>query len=253
MAEHDQIETAVRDHYGAIARGASECCSATTGDESEVFGAGQYQAGALDALPEEAVAAAIGCADPVALAELEGGEVVVDLGSGGGIDVLLAARRVGPDGYVYGIDMTPEMLELARRNQAQAGVDNVEFREGHIEALPLPDACADVVVSNCVINLSPDKAAVFAEASRVLRPGGRLAIADLVTERELTTAERDDLEAWAACLAGAVTRAEYTAGLHAAGFTDVRIQDSHEAAEDVTSVLVRAAKPSATWEAGSER
>jgi len=242
MAERDQIEAAVRDHYAAIARGASECCTATTGDEGKAFGAGRYERAALEDLPEEAVAASIGCADPVALAELETGEVVVDLGSGGGIDVLLAARRVGPTGYVYGIDMTREMLELARANQAKAAVTNVEFREGHIEALPLPDACADVVVSNCVVNLSPDKSAVFAEAHRVLRPGGRVAIADLVADRELSVAERDDLVSWAECLAGAVTREAYAAGLNAAGLGDVRIEDSHVAAEGFTSVLVRAVK-----------
>jgi ubiquinone/menaquinone biosynthesis C-methylase UbiE len=189
------------------------------------------------------VAGSIGCANPVALAQLAEGEVVLDLGSGGGIDVLLSARRVGPTGRAYGVDMTSEMLELARANQARAGVTNAEFLEGRIEAVPLPDASADVVVSNCVINLSADKAAVFAEAHRVLRSGGRVAVADVVADLEPDEALRADPEAWAACIAGAVTRAQYVAGLTDAGFVGVEITDSHPVQYGFWSVFVRARKP----------
>jgi arsenite methyltransferase len=169
--------------------------------------------------------------------------VVLDLGSGGGIDVLLSARRVGPIGKAYGVDMTVEMLELARANQARAGVANAEFLEGRIEAVPLPDASVDVVVSNCVINLSADKNAVFAEAHRVLRPGGRVAVADVVADIEPDETLRADPEAWAGCIAGAVTRAQYTAGLTEAGFVDVEITDSHPVQDGFWSVFVHARKP----------
>ncbi|MGH8996867.1 MAG: methyltransferase domain-containing protein, partial [Acidimicrobiales bacterium] len=181
MPDAEGVEAAVRQHYAAAALAAPACCGPQGGSvvdpsEVDVFGASQYAQAELGDLPPEAVAASFGCANPVALAELRSGEVVLDLGSGGGIDVLLSARRVRPAGKAYGLDMTDEMLELARANQAKAGVDNVEFLKGHIEAIPLPDASVDVVVSNCVINLSTDKAAVFAEAHRVLRPGGRLCV-----------------------------------------------------------------------------
>ncbi|HKX70903.1 MAG TPA: methyltransferase domain-containing protein [Acidimicrobiales bacterium] len=185
----------------------------------------------------------IGCANPVALAHLDPGEDVLDLGSGGGIDVLLSARRVGPHGRAYGLDMTPEMLQLARDNQRQAGVTNAEFLEGRIEDVPLPDASVDVVVSNCVINLSADKDAVFTEAHRVLRPGGRLAVADVVADRDPDPELLADDAAWAVCIAGAVTRERYWAQLTAAGFADVVITDSHPVADGFWSVLVRATKP----------
>jgi arsenite methyltransferase len=189
------------------------------------------------------VAGSIGCANPVALARLEPGEDVLDLGSGGGIDVLLSARRVGPTGRAYGIDMTAEMLELARANQAEAGVTNAEFLEGRIEAVPLPDQSVDVVVSNCVINLSADKPAVFAEAFRMLRPGGRVAFADIAADHEVPADLRADDAAWAACIAGAVTRDRYRAQLTDAGFTDIEIVDSHTVADGFWSVFVRARKP----------
>jgi SAM-dependent methyltransferase len=219
------------------------CCDPAVDAASTVFGSGLYDAAELDELPAEAVAGSIGCANPVALADLAEGEVVLDLGSGGGIDVLLSARRVGPTGKAYGVDMTAEMLELARANQARAGVSNVEFLEGRIEAVPLPDQSVDVVVSNCVINLSADKAAVFAEAHRVLRPGGRLAVADVVADVEPDDALRADPEAWAGCIAGAVTRSQYAAGLTGAGFVAVELTDSHPVQDGFWSVFVRARKP----------
>ena len=222
---------------------AEACCGPVVDAASTVFGSGLYDAAELEELPAEAVAGSIGCANPVALARLAEGEVVLDLGSGGGIDVLLSARRVGPTGKAYGVDMTTEMLELARANKTRAGVTNAEFLEGRIEAVPLPDASVDVVVSNCVINLSADKAAVFAEAHRVLRSGGRLAVADVVADVEPDEDLRADPEAWAGCIAGAVTRTQYTAGLTEAGFADVEITDSHPVQDGFWSVFVRARKP----------
>jgi arsenite methyltransferase len=247
-------------HYGTAARKAAqaatavhECCGGVTEvqgcggstvDECDTrFGSGLYDPGELAGLPVEAVAGSIGCANPVALARLELGEDVLDLGSGGGIDVLLSARRVGPEGKAYGVDMTAEMLELARANQARAGVSNVEFLEGRIEEVPLPGASVDVVVSNCVINLSADKAAVFGEAFRLLRPGGRLAVADVVADVEPDPALRADKAAWAGCIAGAVTRAQYSAGLMDAGFMDVEILDDHPVGDGFWAVFVRARKP----------
>ena len=259
MTDTDALVESLKSHYGAAARKAAtgqaaieECCGTTTDaccgpgatDSTEVFGAGQYDGTDLAELPAEAVAGSIGCANPVALAQLEPGEDVLDLGSGGGIDVLLSARRVGPAGRAYGVDMTAEMLELARANQAKAGVTNVEFLEGRIEAVPLPDHSVDVVISNCVINLSADKDAVFNEAHRVLRPGGRVAVADVVADRDPDPELLADDEAWAACIAGAVTRDRYRAALEGAGFTDVEMVDSHVVAEGFWSVFVRANKPS---------
>jgi SAM-dependent methyltransferase len=264
----DALVRSLQAHYGTAARRAAQgepviddgcdptaatsggcspavdaCCDPGIEASSIVFGSGLYDTDELAELPAEAVAGSIGCANPVALAHLAEGEVVLDLGSGGGIDVLLSARRVGPTGKAYGVDMTTEMLQLARANQARAGVGNVEFLAGRIEAVPLPDASVDVVVSNCVINLSADKAAVFAEAHRVLRPGGRLAVADVVADIEPDEALRADPEAWANCIAGAVTRAQYTAGLTEAGFVDVEITDSHTVQDGLWSVFVRATKP----------
>ena len=247
----DTLVANLKAHYGAAARQAAggapvigDCCGTADaccapGDE-QPFGSRLYAPDEVVDLPAAAVAGSIGCANPVALAHLEPGERVLDLGSGGGIDVLLSARRVGPTGRAYGVDMTAEMLELARANQAEAGVTNAEFLEGRIEAVPLPDASVDVVVSNCVINLSADKAAVFAEASRVLRPGGRLAVADVVADREPDPALRADPQAWAACLAGAVTRSQYRSLLTEAGFVDIEIVDDHVVADGHSSVFVRA-------------
>ena len=245
MPDPGAVEAAIREHYAAAAKAAPSCCGGSVVDPSEVevFGASCYEKDDVGDLPPEALAASFGCANPVALAELAPGEVVLDLGSGGGIDVLLSARQVGPEGMAYGLDMTDEMLELARNNLAASGLTNVELLKGHIEAIPLPDACVDVVVSNCVINLSTDKPAVFAEAQRVLRPGGRLCVADVVTDGD-TAVATDDLEAWAGCLAGALSRADYRAALQDAGFAEITIADSHVVANGFTSVLVRAARPS---------
>jgi arsenite methyltransferase len=243
--DNDSIDETVRAHYAAAA-GVAACC----GNEKpgivpndEVYGAACYDAEALAGLPSEAVAGSIGCANPVELAELRPGEVVLDLGSGGGIDVLLSARRVGSGGKAYGLDMTDEMLELARANQDRAGIDNVEFLKGRIEHIPLPRDTVDVIISNCVVNLSSDKDAVFSEAIRVLRPGGRFAVADVVADREVDEEHRLDMTAWVGCIAGALTRAAYRAGLERAGFTDVSIRDSHAVADGFASALIVARKP----------
>jgi arsenite methyltransferase len=244
----DALTARLQDHYGAAARRAARrqpaidggMGSETCGDR---FGAGLYQPSELELLPAEAAAGSIGCANPGTLVELQPGQDVLDLGSGGGIDVLLSARRVGPEGRAYGLDMTAEMLELARANQARAGLTNVEFLEGRIEDVPLPDGSVDVVMSNCVINLSPDKDAVFAEAFRVLRPAGRFAVADVVADREPDAEQRADPAAWASCTAGAITRDDYRARLAAAGFVDIDITDSHDVGDGFWSVLVRARKP----------
>lgn len=212
MSSHD-IHTVVQDAYANAAR-----CAAGCGGADNDLAGGLYDEADRSSLPEDAVAAALGCANPSALADLRPGETVLDLGSGGGVDVLLSARRVGPEGFVYGLDMTPEMLELAERNRRASGAQNVRFLEGRIEQIPLPDASVDVVLSNCVVNLSPDKPAVFAEAFRVLRPGGRLAIADIATRGALPPAIRQSLAAWAGCVAGALDVDEVRELLVAAGY-----------------------------------
>jgi SAM-dependent methyltransferase len=194
-------------------------------------------------VPEAAVLASLGCGNPTAVAELREGEVVLDLGSGGGLDVLLSARRVGPTGKAYGLDMTDEMLELARRNAATAEVDHVEFLKGYMEDIPLPDESVDVVISNCVINLSVDKAKVFAEIGRVLRPGGRLGVADVVASDDLTPQERADRGSYAGCIAGALSFSEYRTGLERAGFRDVEVVATHESVDRMYSAIVRASKP----------
>jgi arsenite methyltransferase len=241
MSDHDRIDALLREHYGAAARHAAEhrspreCCDGV--------GAAVYDSPFLDELPAEATAASIGCANPVAIADLHAGEDVLDLGSGGGIDVLLSARRVAPGGMAYGLDMTDEMLELARANQQRAGVTNATFLSGHIEDIPLPDTSIDVVLSNCVINLSPNKDRVLAEAFRVLRSGGRLAIADVVADRAPDAALRADPKAWTDCIAGALTRDRYVHALADTGFVDVSIADSHLVQDGFWSVIVRARKP----------
>lgn len=238
--DHGKVREAVRAHYA----GAARAQAADRGDPIlDGIGAGVYAPEELDALPERVLASSIGCANPVAVARLAPGETVLDLGSGGGLDVLLSARRVGPTGKAYGLDMTDEMLQLAGANQAEAGIDNAEFLRGHIEAVPLPDASVDVVLSNCVISLSPDKAAVFAEAYRVLRPGGRLAVADVVADAAVATERDADLGRWVACAAGSLTRTQYRRVLVGAGFVGVSIDESHSVAEGFSSVVVRAAKP----------
>jgi len=241
MPDHDRVDALLREHYGEAARHAAERTPAT--ECCDVVGASVYDRGALDELPEEAVAASIGCANPVAIADLTPGEDVLDLGSGGGIDVLLSARRVGPSGMAYGLDMTDEMLELARTNQARAGITNAKFLSGHMEDIPLPSDSVDVVLSNCVVNLSPRKDAVFAETLRVLRSGGRLAIADVAADREPDAALLGDPKAWTDCIAGALTRQRYVELLAEAGFIDVAITDSHVVQEGFWSVIVRARKP----------
>jgi SAM-dependent methyltransferase len=216
-----EVRENVRQHYAEAARTAS-CCGEPV--DVEIFGHSLYAEGDRVQVPEAALVASLGCGNPTALADLRPGEVVLDLGSGGGIDVLLSARRVGPDGKAYGLDMTDEMLDLARANQAEAGVDNVEFLKGHIEEIPLPDSSVDVIISNCVVNLSGDKDLVFAEAFRVLRPGGRLAISDVVLSRELPP-ELDAVTAlWTGCITGALTEHACHDGLEAAGFTDITIE-----------------------------
>jgi len=209
----------------------------------ERFGSGLYGAEDAAAVPAEALAASLGCGNPLMVAELREGERVLDLGSGGGIDVLLSARRVGPSGFAYGVDMTDEMLELARANAQRAGATNVEFRKGTIEDLPLDDAAVDVVISNCVVNLSPDKAAVLAEAFRVLVPGGRVGISDVVAEDHLSAGQRAERGSYVGCIAGALSRTEYLDGLAAAGFVDAQVDFTHAVADGMHGAIVRAHKP----------
>jgi SAM-dependent methyltransferase len=210
------------------------------------FGAGLYSAEEQGELPAEAVAASLGCGNPLMVAELKAGERVLDLGSGGGIDVLLSARRVGPTGFAYGLDMTDEMLGLARSNAAKAGATNVTFIKGTIEDIPLPDASVDVVISNCVINLSPDKPAVLEQMFRVLTPGGRIGISDVVAEDGLSSADRAERGSYVGCIAGALSRSEYLEGLAAAGFVDAEVVFTHEAAPGMHGAVVRAGKPAAS-------
>jgi arsenite methyltransferase len=225
---------------------ADEACGASGSaalDSADCFGGPLYGEGETDGLPAEAVRASLGCGNPLAVAELHEGERVLDLGSGGGIDVLLSARRVGPSGFAYGVDMTDDMLELARANAAKAGAANVEFRKGQIEAVPLPDAAVDVVISNCVINLSTDKPAVLAEMFRVLVPGGRIGISDVVAADHMSPADRAEAGSYVGCIAGALSRAEYLDGLAAAGFADVSVAFTAEAAPGMHAAIIRAVKP----------
>ena len=221
------------------------CCGGApaTLEADESFGAGLYDEAQTADLPAEALLASLGCGNPTAVADLHPGEVVLDLGSGGGIDVLLSAKRVGPSGFAYGLDMTPEMLALARANATRAGATNVEFLRGEIEHVPLPDASVDVVISNCVINLSTDKPAVLAEMFRVLRPSGRVGVSDVVAEDDLTQADRAARGSYVGCIAGALSRSEYLDGLTAAGFVDASVEFTHEAAPGMHGAVVRATKP----------
>jgi len=237
----ETIHETVRGHYAAAAMRASRgdaCCS-----DPETIGAGLYSALERDELPDAAVLASLGCGNPIAVADLHAGERVLDLGSGGGIDVLLSAKRVGPTGRAFGVDMTDEMLALARRNAAEAGATNVEFLKGTIEALPLPAESVDVVISNCVVNLAADKAAVFGEIARVLRPGGRIGITDIVAEDRLTPDERAERGSYAGCIAGALSVSEFRQGLEAVGFADVSITPSHDVTDGMISAIVKATKP----------
>jgi len=220
----------------------ADCC--TSPDENQPGVAAEfYSTDERDALPETAVLASLGCGNPTAVAELREGETVLDLGSGGGIDVLLSAKRVGPTGKAYGLDMTEEMLALARRNATQAGARNVEFLMGHIEQIPLPAATVDVVISNCVINLSVDKPAVFAEAYRVLKPGGRLGVSDIVAEDRLTPEQRAERGSYVGCIAGALSQTEYETQLAEAGFSDVSVTFTHAVGDGIHSAIIKATKP----------
>jgi SAM-dependent methyltransferase len=243
--DREQIREAVAARYAGLARAAQAGRQITDCDPGE-FAAGVFgPAGYLDVadLPEGAVRASLGCGNPVAVADLRPGETVLDLGCGGGIDVLLSARRVGPAGKAYGLDMTEEMLDLARAHARQAGVSNVEFLRGRIEAIPLPDRSVDVIISNCVINLSTERPVVFAESFRVLRPGGRLGISDILAEDHLTPARRIEHGGQVGCIAGAPSFAEYHAGLAAAGFTAITITATHQVADGVHSAIIRATRP----------
>ncbi|WP_430480444.1 arsenite methyltransferase [Streptomyces sp. P11-1] len=246
------LRETVRQRYAAAAvqvtEGGTACCGPQAIEVDDNFGGSLYAADERDTLPAEAVAASLGCGNPTTVADLNEGERVLDLGSGGGIDVLLSARRVGPTGKAYGLDMTEEMLALALANQKKAGATNVEFLKGTIEAIPLPANTIDVVISNCVINLSTDKPAVFAEMFRTLAPGGRIGISDVVAEDNLTAEQRAERGDYVGCIAGALSFAEYRQGLEAAGFTDIEITPTHAVADGMHSAIVRAIKP-ATSEA----
>lgn len=242
-----ELREQVRARYAAAATAvsvpaAAGCCGQPV-EVDERFGADLYDEASTGELPREAVLASLGCGNPIAVADLHDGERVLDLGSGGGIDVLLSARRVGPRGFAYGVDMTDEMLELARANAARAGATNVEFRKGTIEDLPFEASSIDVVLSNCVVNLSTDKAAVLAETFRVLRPGGRIGISDVVAEDDLSVAERAERGSYVGCIAGALSRSEYLEGLAAAGFTDASVTFTHEVAPGMHGAIIRATKP----------
>ena len=223
--------------------GPTSCCDADAGVVDQAFGAGLYAGDDRDAVPAEALAASLGCGNPTAVASLHPGERVLDLGSGGGIDVLLSARRVGETGFAYGVDMTDEMLDLARANAEKAGATNVEFLKGTIEDIPLTGASVDVVISNCVINLSVDKPRVLAEMYRVLVPGGRIGISDVVAEDHLTPTQRAERGSFVGCIAGALSRSEYLDGLASAGFVDAEVEYTHEAAPGMHGAIIRATKP----------
>jgi len=249
----EELREEVRRRYAESARavttkGAAGCgcgsgsCCAGDGAVAAGFGEALYAAEERGELPQLATLASLGCGNPTAVAELRDGETVLDLGSGGGIDVILSAKRVGPSGTAYGLDMTDEMLALAQRNAAEAGVRNVHFLKGLIEEIPLPADSVDVVISNCVINLSGDKAAVLAEIARVLKPGGRIGISDVVAEDRLTPAERAERGSFVGCIAGALSQAEYEAGLEAAGFEDVSVTFTHEVADGMHGAIVKAEK-----------
>jgi SAM-dependent methyltransferase len=235
----------VRKRYAAAAVSGS-CCGPECCEGGESFGpdlaAGSYTPEEISSLPVPAVATSLGCGNPTTVADLRVGETVLDLGSGGGIDVLLSARRVGASGHVYGLDMTDEMLDLARKNAAEAGVANVEFLKGFIEEIPLPDASVDVVISNCVINLSIDKPSVFGEIHRVLRPGGRIGISDVVADDSLSPEARAERGAWVGCVAGALSYREYHELLNAAGFSGVTVTTSHAATDGMDAVIIKARK-----------
>ena len=261
LKDRGDIRETVRERYAEAARAAtaapeqsgcgcgpatgSSCCGADAGETGAAagFGAALYDETEAGQAPEAALRASLGCGVPTAVADLHEGETVLDLGSGAGADVLISARRVGPTGKVIGLDMTDEMLALASANAAQAGIANAEFVKGYIEAVPLPDASVDVVISNCVINLSADKPAVLREAGRVLRPGGRFAVSDVVADDDMDEATRADMVQWTGCIAGALTRGEFERALADAGLVDVEITETHRVHGHAASAIVRARKP----------
>jgi SAM-dependent methyltransferase len=249
----DELREEVRRRYAESARAVTEssngcgcgsgaCCADEQAAAETKFGELLYDADQRGELPDAAVLASLGCGNPTAVAELHEGETVLDLGSGGGIDVILSAKRVGPAGTTYGLDMTDEMLALARQNAAEAGVTNVHFLKGVIEQIPLPADSVDVVISNCVINLSVDKPAVLTEIARVLKPGGRVGVSDIVAEDHLTAKQRGERGSYVGCIAGALSRSEYVAGLEAAGFEDVSVEFTHEVADGMHGAIVKAVK-----------
>ncbi len=253
LTETTDIRETVREKYAAAARAAethgpapSSCCGSevevTDAQGNTVFGSALYDSHEVSEAPAAAVDASLGCGVPTAVADLHEGETVLDLGSGAGADVLISARRVGPTGRAIGLDMTDEMLELARRNADDAGAENVEFLKGHIEDIPVPDDSVDVVISNCVINLSGDKDKVLREAARVLRRGGRFAVSDVIADEDMDEATRADMAAWTGCIAGALTRAEFERSLTAAGLTDIEIRESHRVHEHAAAAIIRARK-----------
>jgi arsenite methyltransferase len=261
VAELTDIRETVRRRYAEAARAAqsgaddqaraleseSGCCGAgascSPADETGVFGASLYDEASRESVPQAAVDASLGCGVPTAVADLHDGETVLDLGSGAGADVLISARRVAPHGRAIGLDMTDEMLDLARANAADAGVENVEFVKGYLEEIPLDDESVDVVLSNCVINLSGDKDKTIREAARVLRPGGRFAISDVIADPDMDEATKADMAAWTGCVAGALTEAEFRAGLEAAGLGSIEITPTHRVHERASAAIIRARKP----------
>jgi len=261
VKDKDRVREAVRERYAAAAKSVEEgragCCgpseaaggSCGCGTEvpdacgGETFGSELYTIGERSELPDAAKLASLGCGNPTAVAEVHEGETVLDLGSGGGIDVLISARRVGPTGKAYGVDMTDEMLELARRSQREAGVENAAFLKGTIEEVPLPDDSVDVVISNCVINLSAEKPAVFREAARILREGGRLAVTDIVADPDMDEETRSDMARWTGCIAGALTEEEFRRELTAAGFERIEVSETHRVHDQAGSAIVRATMP----------
>ena len=245
VATAGQVRETVREKYAAADKAAATtidaaCCSPA--DTTGVFGSSLYDEAAVD-VPESAVNASLGCGVPTAVADLHEGEIVLDLGSGAGADVLISARRVGPTGKAIGLDMTDEMLELARANAAEAGVENVEFLKGYLEDMPLHDGSVDVVISNCVINVSGDKPQVIREAARVLLPGGRFAVSDVIADPDMDEETRADMAAWTGCIAGALTEAEFRAALESAGFEEIEIRETHRVHEHAGAAIIRARKP----------
>jgi SAM-dependent methyltransferase len=245
-AEADQLREHVRERYAGVARAFQDAPPKPGrgySPEGGVFGASLYGDEAADEATDAAISASLGCGVPTAVAELREGETVLDLGSGAGADVLISAQRVAPSGRAIGLDMTDEMLDLARANAVQAGVENVEFVKGHIEQIPLPDESVDVVISNCVINLSGDKQLVMREAARVLKPGGRFAVSDVIAEPGMDEATRNDLAAVVGCVGGALTRSEFEDALAAAGLTNIEVQETHRVHDHAFAAIIRAVKP----------